>query len=231
MSNIRLQNTEVKNTTSDGLLIEGVGHEFLNINVHHCGTHGLYLEGSNCLIQNSQFNDNGMWGGHNYNGFAGERASNNKWLNNKYLRNKKGYGLILSSGSGNIADGGEAFGNYYGGIQVAYNSPSNNVVRNIKTESISVESGSSGTLVENNCVDPAKITNQGTGTTLKNNSPTACGSSSSPPTPTNVDVTQTQPPVSQSPSTSQPSGPSTSQVAMPFLIAGVIGAALLLGSD
>jgi hypothetical protein len=62
------------------------------------------------------------------------------------------------------------------------------------------------------------------------------GATNPPPPPTNVDVTQTQPPVSQPPvyqqpsnGGSQPSGPSTSQVALPFLIAGVIGAALLLG--
>jgi len=77
--------------------------------------------------------------------------------------------------------------------------------------------------------------------------PVMSGGSAPPPPPaTNVNVTQTAPPVTQ-PQTSQqspvyqtppptsgggsPSGPSVSDISVPFLIAGVLGAALILGSD
>jgi hypothetical protein len=114
-------------------------------------------------------------------------------------------------------------------LDVAWRNPVNAVVRQNKISSsganINIEATASGTTVESNCAEPAKIVNNGNNTkglSPQTNGPGACSGSTSPPPPTEVDVTQQQPPP-----TSQPSGPSVSDISTPFLIAGVIVAALL----
>lgn len=241
---VRLLRGEVRYSSHQGIHMPHIGddyNEVIQVKVHHNGSvalngtpqdHGFYIAGRYNLVDGCDVYSNFGYGAQIFNGYAGERADGNVIRNTKSHHNGTGgnaAGLAAASGSGNQIINCESYSNPRD-IDVAWGRPANTIVRGNKTGTIFINSDATGTLVENNCIDPAKIDNRaGSQTTLRNNSPTACGGSSTPPPPTNVDVTQNQPPPPPPPSTSQPSGPSTSQVAAPFLVLGVLGAALLFG--
>ncbi len=67
---IRIQNTEIKNCPSQGLLVAGEGNEFINLDVHDNGTngftHGIYLSSDRNLIDGGKYYQNTGWGIHVY---------------------------------------------------------------------------------------------------------------------------------------------------------------------
>lgn len=206
-SNIRLLNCSAINNGSNKL------------------DHGVYISSRDNLVDGGKYSQNFGHGIHVYSDTGG--ATNGTVIRNAEASDNGSFGIGLYAGTNLVAQNNRVFKNGQqqasGGIAIRYGGSgtvSGNSFANNGATEIWIESGP--TMVENNCVDPAKIKNV-SGGTLKNNSLTACGL----PPPTNVDVSQQTPPTEQQ--TSQPSGPSTSQVAIPFLIAGVIGAALLLG--
>lgn len=242
---IRVRNSEIKNAYGNGILASKGANfcEFLSNYIHHNGhskqEHGLYHEGSNSLIEKNKFHDNYAAGVHVYSNYGG--------VDNNIIRGNLSYhnwnpssptptsntDMIIMSGRGNKVYDNDVSDNPIAGIRVDGASATevfNNVVQNIPASGVGLDlgAGASGTIVKGNtvCNSPVPYSNRGTGTVDGggNKFGGVCGSLSPPPPPTSVEVTH-NPPISQ------PSGPSTSQVALPFLIAGVIGAALILGSD
>ena len=249
---IKIRNCEIKNFKYMGVNVgpDSTFNEILTSKIHDGGMmssgsglnpgqfHAVYFSGKNNLVDACTIYNITGYGVHIYNGYAGNQSSNNL-VKNSNIQNCGTYkvngsssaaGIILSSGSGNQAIGNTLINNPYN-IKIDYGASASLASLNKCSlaqngTEILIGSGSFGAVVKDNCVDAAKIVNQGSTSSLSNNSPTACGGSVPPPA-TNVDVSQqTQPPVYQPP-TSQPSGPSTSQVAAPFLIAGVLVAALI----
>ncbi len=260
---IKVRNCEIKNFKSMGINV-GPDASFVEIRssrIHDGGSmtshdglnpgqfHAVYFSGKDNLVDSCTIYNITGYGVHIYNGYSGKTADRNVVRNSdiqncgtwKFNGSSSAAGVILSSGTGNLSIGNTLKNNPYN-IKIDYGAKSsisegNRCSLSQNNVEILIGGGSSGASIKNNCVDPVKITNQGSTTVLSNNNPTACGGSVPPP-PTGVDVTQTQPPVTTQPPvyqapppSDQPSEPSTSQVALPFLIAGVIGAALLLGSD
>jgi parallel beta-helix repeat protein len=139
---IRIKNSEVKNAKMTGILVNNVGspnsdyNEFINLDVHDNGTtdfdHGLYIETANNLVEDCRVYNNSGWGVHIYNGSSAV-ANNNTVRKNKIYDNARtgvrGRGIILSSGSGNIAYDNLIWGNQ-DGIQIAYNASNSQVYNN-----------------------------------------------------------------------------------------------------
>jgi len=251
-NHIRLSNCEIKRSSGSGILTHYHGgyHEFINLDVHDNGfgvarpdNHGIYLGSANCLIQGGRYWGNSSYGIQLYSGY-GLYVNNNIVRGVEVFKNQINMGatgkagVVIAKGAGNQLLDSFIHDELSNGVNISYDASSTivkgNKFANIPSYTIEVFAGISGTQLINNCTDPLKIRDNGSGTVKQNNNPTGCSGSTTPPPPTNVDVTQnppvSQPPVYQPPSNgSQPSGPSTSQVAMPFLIAGVLVAALVLG--
>ena len=106
---IRIQDCEIKHAPWQGILASGTGHELRRLKIHHNGQdrfqHGIYLMGSDTIIEDSQVSENAGYGIHLYNGPGG--VHNNIVRNNEVWGNGSSSdataGIILSSGHGNQA--------------------------------------------------------------------------------------------------------------------------------
>lgn len=191
---IRLSNVEVKNSTGNGLLVEGNNHEFLNMNVHGNGTYegytnsnGFYLSGSNCLVDGGQFWDNESFGLRFFTSAATESGNSNTVRGASFYNNGKGLGLSTSSNTsggggivmsdvGNVAVGNIVYSNAAGilvfggkpadGVKVQDNSVYTNTGFGIE-----IQRGAHNTEVRNNAVygNLLDIVDDGAGTILTNN--------------------------------------------------------------
>ena len=166
---IRIQNSEVMRAPRQGILITTDGsinsdfNQFINLNVHHNGTtdfdHGVYIESSHNLVDRSSIHHNAGWGVHIYSGGCDDCANDNIVSNNAIYDNAmigdRGPGIILSSGSGNLAYNNLVWGNN-GGIQVALGASDvkvyNNVVYANDYNGIYIFSSSTNAVVRNNIV-------------------------------------------------------------------------------
>lgn len=186
---IRIQNCEIRNMPSNGVHVspDANSNEILTNNIHDVhGTdhmHGIYLEGSNSLIAGNAIHHCSGYGVHIYNGYAGKSANNNTVYKNKVFQNgtalpSNSAGILLGSGSNNIAYDNLVWGNPVG-IRIGFFSTVNNQALNntvyLNTGSqgqvgIYVSSGS-GAVVKNNIIyqNGTNILNNGTGTVLANN--------------------------------------------------------------
>jgi hypothetical protein len=242
-SNITWRNCEIRNSPKDGFQFTGNGPLLLqSCWAHHNGRgaqpgNGVYGAASNISVIGGKYERNPGFGIRFFSSEASITTSG--CVADGVESSNNGQGGVVIGDSGNKVQNSNL---HHNGDGVSVTTKANGcVVKSCQITSnnrYGVEVGNSwsnpvGTRIEfnnfsGNASDPIKISS-GTGTVQVGNT---FGGTAPPPPPTNVDVTQTQPPVSQPlPATSQPSGPSTSAVAVPFLIAGVIGAALLLGSD
>lgn len=132
---VRVQNSEIKNSTDSGLIVTICGgcqnpetaphdtfHEFINLNVHHNGSsikdHGFYIETSHNIVEDSKFHNNQGNGGKFFHGNLSGVANFNIARNNVFYDNSTSgnwsCGLILSSGDGSIAYNNISYGNYAG---------------------------------------------------------------------------------------------------------------------
>jgi parallel beta-helix repeat protein len=165
-SRIRIKNCEVKNARYSGILtsINSGNNEFIGLKVHDNGSrpqydHGFYLTSSNNLIEGCTVFNNKTYGIQLYN--SNRTVSNNIIRNNVIYDNAvggDGYGIIITSGSGNKAYGNRVWGNR-GGIKIDYASDteiSNNIVysnnRGPSEAGVKIGSGGLGTVVKNNNV-------------------------------------------------------------------------------
>jgi nitrous oxidase accessory protein NosD len=158
---IRLVNCELKNSRFSGLY-GGRDSEFINLNVHDNGLtdfhHGLYITGGNNLVEGSQIYHNAGWGVHIYTG-TGSGADDNIVRDNEIYENAgagaRGNGILLSSGTGNSAEGNRIWSNQ-NGIQIDYGSVgaqvSNNEIYDNQSYGIYIGPGSRGAVVHDNDV-------------------------------------------------------------------------------
>lgn len=187
----RVQGGEVKGSPEQGIHVPHIAdehNEFIGIAVHHNGTHstsgtpwdhGFYIAGRYTLIDSCDVYSNWGNGLQVYNGY-GERADGNIIQNCKFHNNGTGgfaAGISVGSGSGNQVLNNNVYSNPRD-IDIAWNSPRNTIVRGNRATSIYINSDASGTLVENNCIDAAKIDNRGSGTVARNNSASSCSGGS-----------------------------------------------------
>jgi hypothetical protein len=182
---IRLQNSHVRNAPTQGILVSigSDGNEFLNLNVYDNGTtdfhHGFYITSANNLVERSAVYRNAGWGVHVYS--QGKQTANyNTIRSNRIYDNARvgarGWGVILSSGRGNIAYNNLIWGNN-GGIQVDYGASdtkiyNNTIYSNKRGYGILIASRSSQAIVQNNIAyqhDSRDIVDQGSSTKVSHN--------------------------------------------------------------
>lgn len=190
---VRLQNIEIKNTKI-GLLVTSCHqcpdttpsvnnyNEFINLKIHDSTSHGIYIETSHNLLEKSEIYNNAKYGAHFFRS-GGNTVNLNTIRNNIFHNNTTngqwGCGLLLSSGSDNVAYNNIAYGNFAGlcsqyrsirsklynnishkndsyGIYVGNASENtviaNNTIYNTNTFGIFVGDGSENTMVQNNIV-------------------------------------------------------------------------------
>jgi nitrous oxidase accessory protein NosD len=186
---VRIQNSEIKGATSQGILVvnyltvESDYNEFVNLDIHDNGTtdshHGLYIETSYNLIDRCTIHHNAGFGVHVYMQSCDDCANDNVVSNNMIHDNAtaggSGAGIILSSGSGNLAYNNLVWGNKYG-VTVAYGVSGakvyNNTVYANDGYGISIDASSTGAVVQNNIVYEnawAEIHDEGSGTVQDHN--------------------------------------------------------------
>ena len=182
---VRVQNSEIRDHESHGVMVQRLSPgfcEFINVNVHSNGVtatqdHGFYILAPNNLVQGSLIHDNAAYGLHIYDG-ANTQVSNNRAIGNRVYDNGvlsgTSYGIILASGTGNMAYNNLIYGNV-GGI-ITYNATGsliyNNTIYANDTRGIRLLSSSSNAIVRNNIVylnPTAAIDNAGVGTIQSNN--------------------------------------------------------------
>jgi len=175
---IRIQNSEIKNSPGQGILVTGAGYdysaynEFINLDVHDNGSndldHGLYIETPYNLIEKSRIYRNAGWGIHIYNGYDSVSAHHNIIRNNKIYNNarlgKRGPGMILSSGDGNIAYNNLIWGNN-GGIQVNYGATNSQIYNN----TIYANNGGPSSFIEGSDRYGILVGSSSQNTTIRNN--------------------------------------------------------------
>ena len=178
---IRISNGEIKNAPVQGVLVTGPNtrfNEFINLKIHGNGgavgsnnlNHGIYIEGPNNLVDNCDFYGNAAHGVQVYSSNGG--ANNNIVRNTKSHGNNKG--MVIASGSGNVAYNNLIYGNPAEGLTVDYGVSNaaiyNNTFYNNGT-GIYIGSGSANALVRNNVVwqSGTAYSNAGAGTTQDHN--------------------------------------------------------------
>src|SRR5207245_1085185 len=124
---IRISNGEIKNAPVQGVLVTGPNtrfNEFINLKIHGNGgavgsnnlNHGIYIEGPNNLVDNCDFYGNAAHGVQVYSSNGG--ANNNIVRNTKSHGNNKG--MVIASGSGNVAYNNLIYGKPAEGLTVDY---------------------------------------------------------------------------------------------------------------
>lgn len=182
---IRFTNCEIRNAPGNGVLI-GRGsmfNEFINCNFHHNGIaptvgnlpvgHAIYIQASNNLIEGCEIHDNTGYGVHVYDGSTS--AAHRNIIRRVKSYNNGANGILIGSGTGNLAYNNLVYSNGKAGIQVGFNATDNKVYNNTVYanvgEGIQIRSTSSNTQVINNIFysNGVNINNQGANTTLSNN--------------------------------------------------------------
>jgi parallel beta-helix repeat protein len=181
---IRIQNSEIRNATKQGVLVQASSgnNEFINVDIHDNGgndfEHGLYIKSGNNLIEGCRIYRNAGWGVHIYNGDGSGSAVNNIVRKNKVYDNaragNRGWGILLGSGSGNLAYNNIVWNNK-GGIEINYGGPSNTKVYNntvFGNNGVGIKiSASQNSSVMNNISyqNSGDIVNSGSGTSMGGN--------------------------------------------------------------
>lgn len=166
---VRFKNVEVKNAISVGMLVgESNFSEYLNVQSHDNGSHGIYIQGANNLVDGGSYHNNCKYGVHVYLS-GGSAVDRNVIRNTRIFQNgltdgvgcggvSGGIGgLILTSGTDNIAYNNLIYGNHGYGASISESggSSSNKLYNNAlygNTSAILVGSGASSAEVKNNIV-------------------------------------------------------------------------------
>jgi parallel beta-helix repeat protein len=188
---IRLTNCEIKNAGDNGIIMTKGSNfnEILKCNIHHNGNntdaghlpigHGIYVESSNNRIEGCELHHMTGFGIHVYNGYSGQRASDNVVKNNLVYSNSRNdpfaSGILIGSGDNNMAYNNVVYSQPVG-IMVGYNSSTNskvynNTVYNNSIDGIQIRSSSSSATITNNSAydNGTNIHNYSNGTTFTNN--------------------------------------------------------------
>lgn len=137
---IRIANSEIKNAPHQGLLTSnGTFHELLKLSIHHNGltsntpgqSHGIYMSGSNNLIENCDIFENGSWGVHIYS--TNYKPSYNIVRSNRVFNNNRtnagGPGIGVHVGTNNLVYNNLVWGNR-DGIMVDLGSSNSKIYNN-----------------------------------------------------------------------------------------------------
>lgn len=178
---VRFQNGEVKNGRASGILTGGNNNEFINLKIHTNGSskldHGLYIFGSNNLIERNEIYNNAGYGVHLYYGGGGVNNNivrSNISHNNGTAGDVSSAGILLASGDGNLAYNNILYGNPYG-IQVSYSASNTKVYNNTVSANtylgVDIYTSSSGAIIKNNILyqNGGAISDLGSGTVRSNN--------------------------------------------------------------
>lgn len=187
---IRIQNCELKHAKTNGIFVdsESNNNEFINLKIHDNGAsdfdHGMYISGSNNMIEKCDIYRNAGWGIHIYTEHKPESANYNIVRRNNIHENaragNRGFGIIISSGTGNTVYNNLIWGNN-GGIQIDYHAVNTSIYNNTiwsnnsgKTHEngIKTGAGSSNARIVNNISwnhMAGNISNAGINTYLTNN--------------------------------------------------------------
>lgn len=187
---IRIQNCELKHAKTNGIFVDAAsGHnEFINLKIHDNGAsdfdHGMYISGSDNLIEKCDIYRNAGWGIHIYTEHKPESANYNIVRRNNIHENartgNRGFGIIISSGTGNTVYNNLIWGNN-GGIQIDYHAVNTSIYNNTiwsnnsgKTHENGIKTGSGSTnarIVNNISWNhiAGNIFNAGINTSLTNN--------------------------------------------------------------
>lgn len=186
-NHVRFKNGEMKNSTLTGVAISvspaSSYNEILNSKIHDLGSsnqdHGLYIQTTNNLVEGCEIYNTSGYGIQLYNGYGGERASNNIIRNNR-LHNlglgSSGLGAVtINSGDDNMFYNNLVYDSLRG-IDVMWGGPQrtkiyNNTIYNTSAAGIEIGSGSTNAVVQNNIVyqNGSTIINNGVGTQISNN--------------------------------------------------------------
>ncbi len=132
---IRIMNSEVMNSPRNGLYVDAnvQSLELINIRVHDNGqtdlNHGIYIQGSNVLIDHSAFYRNSGWGIHIYGGTCNDNMVRYTRSYDNARVGQRGVGIGIYTGSGNVAYNNLIWGNRYG-IAIRYGASNTRVYNN-----------------------------------------------------------------------------------------------------
>lgn len=180
-NNIRLQNTEIRNSPRNGVLMTDAAdyNELRNLEVHHNGQpgngHGIYMSTSNNLLEGSTIYSNAQYGVHVYSG-SNTHCDNNTVRGNRVYGHQAEAGIGLFSGQGHLAMNNLVYSNN-GGIHINYGARAaqvlhNTVVGNSGFFAVAVGPESEGAMVHNNVLwqnSDNRVANVGSGTTAHGN--------------------------------------------------------------
>jgi hypothetical protein len=187
---IKIQNCELKHAKTNGIFVDAESgyNEFINLKIHDNGSsdfdHGMYITGSNNLIEKCEIYRNAGWGIHIYTEHKPESANYNIIRSNNIHENartgNRGFGIIVSSGTGNTVYNNLIWGNN-GGIQIDYHAVNTSIYNNtiwsnnngkIRECGIKAGAGSTNARIVNNISRDhiaGNIFNVGINTYLSNN--------------------------------------------------------------
>jgi parallel beta-helix repeat protein len=178
---ITLQNMEIKNAGKNCVLVQNDNTyiRLLDSKIHNCGgssqDHGIYLTGSNNLIEGNEIYDNSGHGVHQY--LTGCSTCDNNIISYNYIHGNVSRGILIGSGDNNIAHHNISANNGADGISIGFgvatnNKAYNNTISGNSDYCIEVRNSSTGAVVRNNlCLSNANNTifNSGRGSVIANN--------------------------------------------------------------
>lgn len=163
-------NCEMRNSDRSSILVgkDSNFNKFINNYIHNGGSaltgasccgYGIYVQGSDNLIEGNIVTEHTGYGIHNYSGFTNGTHRNKIRKNHVYGNTTDSAasgsaGILIGSGDGNVAEYNLVEGHPYG-IMVGYNAAINskvynNTVNGATTAAIHVRSSSSATTIQNN---------------------------------------------------------------------------------
>jgi parallel beta-helix repeat protein len=160
-SYVRIINSEVKNAARGNCIgIQNARSNFveiINSRIHDCGAnnqhHGVYLRGSNHLVERNEIYNISGHGVHLWN--KHDPTNNNNIVRYNYVHDNGSRGILIGSGYGNQAYGNIVSNNRMSGIVIGYNSPTNssvyeNTIYLNRRDCIVIQRGSTNSRINNN---------------------------------------------------------------------------------
>jgi hypothetical protein len=178
---ITLQNMEIKNARKNCILLQ-TDNTYIGIfdsKIYGCGSstldHGIYLTGSNNVIEGNEIYDNSGHGIHQYR--AGCSNCSNNIVSYNYIYGNVSRGILIGSGHNNIAHHNVSANNGSDGIAIGFgrttnNKAFNNTIYGNSDHCIEVRASSTDAAVKNNlCLSNGlnAIYNTGINTIVTNN--------------------------------------------------------------
>ena len=178
---ITLQNMEIKNAGKNCIFVQNDNRHIriLDSKIHNCGgstlDHGIYLRGSNNVIEGNEIYDNSGHGVHQYSTGCGTCSDN--IISYNYVHGNVSRGILIGSGNNNIAHHNISVNNGGDGISIGFGATTNNKAYNNTISGngdycIEIRNASTGAIVRNNlCLSNVHntILNSGTGSVIANN--------------------------------------------------------------